>query len=817
MPDVNVNVAANISKAKKDLLGLEKDIKRMQTTASKGINFNGKGGRGGAFTSKGASGNLNGGQITDMITNALEQRFGGLSSKLGQLGQLGKIGQIGGMISKATPYAAMAYGGYKLLSAPKDFAEGRSQQGKPYYDNVNRVNLRLGQIQKNLGGDGYVKGLTKAIVDLGTKGKVPLEQLETAASRLMLAFSGDQQKVEKFVRIVADISAATGHSTDEMSDLISKVYALGRAEESMLTQLNEKGVPIYKALADQLGVSVEQVKEMAKQGKITADEFTRALDKAHELSVKGANEGSVVKDAAYYEKQIADLNAKINSIYTQKMEAAHAEAAERKLKQEQEYFSDPAVTNMHEAAADLGAAFQRLFDDFSAEMREIFNGLLTGIAQIVDYALKFSDYHENKADDAVANSNAYIEAADRAVKNGGWGSRVEMLTNLELSPEAAALELKNGGKDKGLAKISQEISKTEDRIAAQEWTLNQRYVDEDRKKLAREALAKERELLSDLNKAKKAREDMVSAELERLRVAEKAKAIEIEQLQKEGQYIQAWNKAHPFNDEWGGIVKDEEEVISKYNQALEDMRSGKGTEAQQAFVKYFEPIVKNAEAREQFTLERKAKNDAGAAFMLDYQRTADAMRKIGFSPEDILKEGDFMHAAAKKEHEDKLAKAQEASDNLAKRAHELGYSDFDLQWRKIKNGTFQGSLEDALQYIPADAKTVFGNANAHESIRNSYENQIAAGISHENAMMDAINCMYNTGGPDIGINATKREYERGAWGQGLALDMVDPTLEEIRKQREDLEKQLKTQEELLKTAQEQVKAINDIDIRAKAL
>ena len=823
MADLRVNVTADVSKAKKDLKGLENDIKRMKSTASKPVGGKGGmsafGGRRGQGSAKSMAG--------DMITDVLSERFGDFGGKFGKLGNLGKLGNIGGrlggVVSKAGPYAAAAYAGYKLLRAPADFAQARAAKGRSYYDSFNNVNANLSQIQKNLGGDGYVQGLTQALVELGTKGKVPLEQLQQTAARLMLAFGGNQQKTEKFVRIVADIAAATGHSTDEMSDLIARVNALGKAEESMINQLNEKGIPIYKALADELGVSVEKAKELAKQGKISADEFNRALEAAHKASVSGANESSVVKNAAYYEKQLAELNAKINAIhYTSKMDAVATEAAKRKYEQERAYYEDdPAVENMHEALGDIGATFQRLFDDFGAEFREIMNGFLTGLAQIADFALKFTDYHEDRADSAALNSRTAVKAANDATKSGGWANRVEMLAAQGSTVEDAAAALMNGGHDVGATKLSQDIAQSKSRIKDNEWALKQRYVDDERKEIARKELEAERQLLADLEAAQKLREDRVKVEVERLKAEKLAGELQIQQLEKEGDYIKSWNKTHKINgeDEWTGIVKSESEVLTKYQKALEEIRSGRGTEAMAAFVKYFEPMAKdiekkqkeaeaNAAARETFTLERKAKSDAGAAFMLDYQRTAEQMRKIGFSEEDITKEGGFMHAAAKSEYEKKIEELGTQTASLEDRAHKLGYSDYMLSMNRLANGTYTGSKEDFMKLIPSDQRDNLGKV---------YDNLRSYGFSHQDSLRTAANCTLNLqqkpGEGDIMMTS----YERGAWGQGLALETVDPTVEELREQRKELEAQLKKQDELLQTAKDQLEAIKKIDVRAKAL
>ena len=88
--EVKINVEANVSKAKKDLLSLEKDVKKLQKTAEKGAQISVKG-----VTPKGSNNPSKGGFS-----------FGGMGiDKVGDLGKLtdlrglvkGGLGRVAGM------------------------------------------------------------------------------------------------------------------------------------------------------------------------------------------------------------------------------------------------------------------------------------------------------------------------------------------------------------------------------------------------------------------------------------------------------------------------------------------------------------------------------------------------------------------------------------------------------------------------------------------------------------------------------------------------------------------------------------------------
>jgi tape measure domain-containing protein len=78
-------------------------------------------------------------------------------------------------------------------------------------------------------------------------------------------------------------------SAKELARQMSQVVQAGTAYTEDLNILQDRGVPIYKAIADQLDTTVGSVKNMASKGQITADIYTKAFDSIAE-SVKGASE-----------------------------------------------------------------------------------------------------------------------------------------------------------------------------------------------------------------------------------------------------------------------------------------------------------------------------------------------------------------------------------------------------------------------------------------------------------------------------------------------------------------------------------------------
>ena len=125
--------------------------------------------------------------------------------------------------------------------------------------------------------------------EMAAKGKTPLEALEQTANRLMVAFRGNQTEVKKWTAIIADMSAGSGESATMLTEVITKAKQFDTVEFSVFTQLNEKGIPIIKALSEHLGITTEKAEELARAGKVTGDNFMAAYEIAHRMTFAGAN------------------------------------------------------------------------------------------------------------------------------------------------------------------------------------------------------------------------------------------------------------------------------------------------------------------------------------------------------------------------------------------------------------------------------------------------------------------------------------------------------------------------------------------------
>lgn len=76
-----------------------------------------------------------------------------------------------------------------------------------------------------------------------------------------------------------------------------------------LNILQDRGIPIFKGLAEVMGVSVAEVKNMASQGKITADIYNQALD-----SIASTTEGAMDKQSKTFSGMLSTIQDNVINI-----------------------------------------------------------------------------------------------------------------------------------------------------------------------------------------------------------------------------------------------------------------------------------------------------------------------------------------------------------------------------------------------------------------------------------------------------------------------------------------------------------------------
>ena len=107
--------------------------------------------------------------------------------------------------------------------------------------------------------------------DLKTLGtQTPLEFPELAdAGQKLVAFGEDAKDVPATLRRIGDVATGVGAPIGEIAELYGKARVQGTLFAEDINQLTGRGIPVIQEFANTLGVSQDQIKKLASEGRIT--------------------------------------------------------------------------------------------------------------------------------------------------------------------------------------------------------------------------------------------------------------------------------------------------------------------------------------------------------------------------------------------------------------------------------------------------------------------------------------------------------------------------------------------------------------------
>lgn len=82
------------------------------------------------------------------------------------------------------------------------------------------------------------------------------------------------------LRAISGVAAMTNSSYEEITDVFTSIAGAGKAQLGELNRLSVRGLRAQNAIADHLGVSLEEVDELIHKGKIDFQTFADAMDEA---------------------------------------------------------------------------------------------------------------------------------------------------------------------------------------------------------------------------------------------------------------------------------------------------------------------------------------------------------------------------------------------------------------------------------------------------------------------------------------------------------------------------------------------------------
>lgn len=246
----------------------------------------------------------------------------------------------------------------RLTLDDESFSRGiqnATQQGEQAGQSVEGIGSRFKNLAKTIAGLAIVKkvaDITTSIVKMGIEGNASLETSITSWTTLL----GTQEQAKQMMDDITNYAASTPFSkvgVDEMAKQLSNAgfagedlfnqltkfgnmgSAFGIQEDSLkemvrqysqvqmaqvaytedLNILQDRGIPIYKGLAEVMGITVAEVKKMAGEGKITADIYNEAIN-----SIASNTEGAMEAQSKTFSGLMSTLQDVTSNIVTKIVE-----------------------------------------------------------------------------------------------------------------------------------------------------------------------------------------------------------------------------------------------------------------------------------------------------------------------------------------------------------------------------------------------------------------------------------------------------------------------------------------------------------------
>ena len=134
----------------------------------------------------------------------------------------------------------------------------------------------------------------------------PFEQMGVEAMATQLHNAGfEGQALFNQISKFGDLAGAFGIQSDSLQEMVrqyAQVKQAGVAYTEDLNILQDRGIPIYKALAKELGINTADVKKWASEGKISSDVYQSALD-----SLAKGVEGGMAKMSKSFSGQLSTM------------------------------------------------------------------------------------------------------------------------------------------------------------------------------------------------------------------------------------------------------------------------------------------------------------------------------------------------------------------------------------------------------------------------------------------------------------------------------------------------------------------------------
>lgn len=203
-----------------------------------------------------------------LVISAKDEASKTLQKVKGEIGGLGKSGGVMMKLGTAAKYAGMAVAG---LGAALGTAGAFAVKSASDFEQ-SRIAFEV-----MLGSADAAREMLKKISDFAVKTPFELPQVVEGAKRL-LAYNIEAEKLLPTLSALGDIAAGVGK--DKLPNLIlafGQVKAATRLTGMELRQFTEAGVPLLSLLAEEMGKTEAEIKDMTSEGEISFEAVEKAI------------------------------------------------------------------------------------------------------------------------------------------------------------------------------------------------------------------------------------------------------------------------------------------------------------------------------------------------------------------------------------------------------------------------------------------------------------------------------------------------------------------------------------------------------------
>lgn len=189
-------------------------------------------------------------------------------------GKIGDVAKLGGKLTALASGAGVAAAGIgAVVHKVNQMVEAGGEAAKV----ASRMEVSLSTLARNFNISGAgIKEITHDLQMLSANGVNSIDDMTEAMKVLVVATKGNVAQSGEMVKTFDDIAAGTGMTVSNFAELTAKIMENG-VEQRDLNRLARQGIPIYDALGKAMGVTKDEAKIMAKEGKVGIEDWNKAV------------------------------------------------------------------------------------------------------------------------------------------------------------------------------------------------------------------------------------------------------------------------------------------------------------------------------------------------------------------------------------------------------------------------------------------------------------------------------------------------------------------------------------------------------------